>query len=205
VAVRVAAFTSADPGKDIVRLAGDLGSDLVLVDAPPTLLADPTLFTVLETSPCDVAVVVAREHDVWAGPVLVAFAGAEHDWAAVEIGAWIARAGDVPLLLAGPTTEAGDASRLHASASLAVQRALGVVAEPMLVEPGPNALVRAAATASYAVAGLSDRWSREGLGDVRAALAADARPPTLLVRRGLRPGGLAPNASLTRFTWSVRG
>jgi hypothetical protein len=137
--------------------------------------------------------------------VLVAFAGAEHDWAAVEIGAWIARARGVPLLLAGPTTEAGDASRLLASASLAVQRALGVVAEPMLVQPGPDALVRAAGAASYAVAGLSDRWSREGLGDVRAALARDAKPPTLLVRRGLRPGGLAPSSSLTRFTWSVRG
>jgi len=26
----------------------------------------------------------------------------------------------------------------------------------------------------------------------------------LLVRRGLRPGGLAPPAALTRFTWSIR-
>jgi DNA-binding SARP family transcriptional activator len=202
---RVAAFTSRDPARDVVRLAGDLQVDLLLVDAPPALLSDQTLQALLTTSPCDVAALVAREHVASSGPVLVPFAGAEHDWAAVEIGAWIARAGGVPLLLAGPVTEAGDASRLLASASLAVQRALGVLAEPMLVEPGPKALVRAAAGAGYAVAGLSDRWQREGLGDVRAALAAEAAPPVLLVRRGLRPGGLAPSSSLTRFTWSLRG
>ena len=41
----------------------------------------------------------------------------------------------------GPGGDGGrDASRLLASASLAVQRALGVVAEPLLVEPGPDAL-----------------------------------------------------------------
>jgi hypothetical protein len=27
----------------------------------------------------------------------------------------------------------------------------------------------------------------------------------LLVRKGLRPGGLAPPASLTRFTWTLAG
>jgi DNA-binding SARP family transcriptional activator len=205
VDTRVAAFTSTAPARDLIRLTTDLQADLLLVDAPPALLADAVLVALLQTSPCDVAVLVARDHHPSDGAVLVAFAGAEHDWTAVEIGAWIARAGGVPLQLAGPVTEAGDASRLLASASLAVQRALGVVAEPLLVEPGPQALVRAAAGASYAVAGLSDRWQREGLGEARAALAADAEPPVLLVCRGLRPGGLAPNASLTRFTWSVRG
>jgi hypothetical protein len=51
---------------------------------------------------------------------------------------------------------------------------------------------------------LSTRWDREGLGSVRVRLAREATPPTLLVRRGLRPGGLAPPTSLTRFTWSIR-
>ncbi len=32
-----------------------------------------------------------------------------------------------------------------------------------------------------------------------------AATPTLLVRKGLRPGGLAPAENLTRFTWSLRG
>jgi hypothetical protein len=53
------------------------------------------------------------------------------------------------------------------------------------------------------VAGLSNRWQREGLGMARGALTASTTP-VLLVRRGLRPGGLAPRDSLTRFTWSLR-
>src|SRR5260221_8890014 len=35
----------------------------------------------------------------------------------------------------------------------------------------------------------------------RSAIAEQARCLTLFVRRGLRPGGLAPRDSLTRFTW----
>lgn len=46
--------------------------------------------------------------------------------------------------------------------------------------------------------GLPAAWA---LGDVRLAVARDAPPPTLLVRRGVRPGGLAPRESVTRFTW----
>ena len=53
------------------------------------------------------------------------------------------------------------------------------------------------------VVGLSTRWHAEGLGGARLRLAREAVPPTLLVRRGLRPGGLAPPAALTRFTWSL--
>jgi hypothetical protein len=64
--------------------------------------------------------------------------------------------------------------------------------------------VDAAHDAALAVVGLSDRWQKEGLGTARAALAQIDSPPVLLVRRGLRPGGLAPRESLTRFTWSIR-
>ena len=96
-----------------------------------------------------------------------------------------------------------DASRLLASASLAVQRALGVAAEPLLVEPGPERLTAAARESAIAVVGLSDRWRKEGLGPARSALVASGQP-TLLVRKGLRPGGLAPPENLTRFTWSLR-
>jgi nucleotide-binding universal stress UspA family protein len=133
----------------------------------------------------------------------VPFVGAEHDWASAELGAWVARAQGVPLWLAGPGGEDRDASRLLANASLAVQRALGVAAQPLLLERGVEALVRAADDAGLVVVGLSHRWRKEGLGSVRAALASEARPPVLLVRRGLRPGGLAPRESLTRFTWSL--
>jgi hypothetical protein len=38
---------------------------------------------------------------------------------------------------------------------------------------------------------------------VRLAMAREAGAPTLLVRRGVRPGGLAPREHLTRLTWSL--
>ena len=43
----------------------------------------------------------------------------------------------------------------------------------------------------------------EGIGSVRTAIAARAGVPTLFVRRGLRPSGVAPNQTLTRFTWTL--
>jgi DNA-binding SARP family transcriptional activator len=202
IQARAATFTSAAYGQDAVRIANEQDVDLLLVDGTEHLLDDSVLALVLDAAPCDVGVLVDRKLQV--GPVLVPFVGAEHDWSAVEIGAWIARSQELALQLAGPGEGPRDASRLLADASLVVQRALGVVADPVIVEPGPDDLVQAAADAALVVAGLSDRWRKEGLGPVRSALVSEARPPVLLVRRGLRPGGLAPPESHTRFTWSVR-
>ena len=140
--------------------------------------------------------------------MLVPFGGADDDWSAVELGAWLARASDVPLRLAGATAvpEQGrrDASRLLSHASLAVQRVLGVAAEPVLTSPGEDGMLEASRDAGLLVVGLSTRWHDEGLGPARLALARHATAPTLFVHRGLRPGGLAPPAALTRFTWSMR-
>jgi len=204
VASRAAAFVSSEPADDIVRFAAEQDVDLVLVDGPAELLRDAMLARLLATAPCDVAIVVGTEP--LPGQILVPFVGADHDWAAVELAAWAAGALDVSLVLAGPGESAGgrDASRLLANASLAVQRTLGVAAEPLLLEPGAAAVVAAAADAGLVVVGLTDRWQTEGLGEVRGALATDARPPVVLVKRGLRPGGLAPSESRTRFTWSIR-
>jgi hypothetical protein len=55
------------------------------------------------------------------------------------------------------------------------------------------------------VIGLSDRWRQEGLGPTRSEIAKAAPAPTLFVRRGLRPGALAPRGNETRFTWSSPG
>ena len=63
-------------------------------------------------------------------------------------------------------------------------------------------MIEAAAGAAALVIGLSERWQREGLGTARLEVAQRAPCPVLLVRRGLRPGGLAPPHALTRFTWS---
>ena len=75
----------------------------------------------------------------------------------------------------------------------------------MLVDPDPQALVAAAEGAGIVVVGLTDRWRHEGLGRARTALATMVAAPTILVRRGVRPGGLAPRGSETRFTWTIRG
>jgi hypothetical protein len=205
VTARSACFTSLTPGVDLARLASEHDIDLMLVDAPSGLLEDARILTLLADAPCDVAIVVGGPP--MPGPVLVPFAGADHDWGAIELGAWLARSGGAPLRLAGASTgDSGrDASRLLASASLAVQRALGVAAEPMLVEPAPEALVAAAERASATVVGLTDRWRRDGLGRARTALATQAASPVLLVRRGVRPGGLTPRRDQTRFTWTIAG
>ena len=42
------------------------------------------------------------------------------------------------------------------------------------------------------------------LGETRRRLLARSSVPVLLVRAGLRPGGLAPERTLTRFSWSLR-
>jgi DNA-binding SARP family transcriptional activator len=202
IAARAAAFVSTTPADDLIRLAGEQDVDLLLVDGHSPLLEDELLARLLERAPCDVAILVGSQPQP--GPVLVPFVGADHDWAAVELGAWLVGALAVPLQLAGPREGASgrDASRLLASASLAVQRALGVAAEPLLIDPGPDALLAAADQAGLVVVGLAGRWRKQGLGKVRLALAESGRP-TLFVRHGLRPGGLAPPEQLTRFTWSL--
>jgi DNA-binding SARP family transcriptional activator len=211
VSARAASFTAEAPGAELARLATELDVELLLADAPDTLVAEGTpdedLTALLADTPCDVALLAPRDSHR-AGPVVVPFGGAEHDWAAVELGAWLARAADERLRLAGaaavPEHGRRDASRLLSHGALAVQRVLGISAEPLLTPPGEEGMLEASRDAGLLVVGLSTRWHREGLGDARLRLTQEALPPVLLVRRGLRPGGLAPPATLTRFTWSIR-
>ena len=207
VVARVAAFTSQAAGKDLVRLAAQQDVDLLLLDLPGAALpAD--LGAALAEAPCDVALVALRDGR-WPGadgPVLVAFGGAEHDWAALELGAWVAGALGVGLCLVGSagTTAAGrDASWLLANASLVVQQFANVATEPLLVPPGADGLAVAANGAAALLLGLSERWREEGLGHVRSSLVERSTAPVLIVRRGLRPGALAPRGTMTRFTWSL--
>jgi DNA-binding SARP family transcriptional activator len=201
--VRAAAFTSLTPGADLARVAAEQHADLVLVAAPDRTLEDARLIALLDDAPCDVAVLVGgamRE-----GPVVVPFTGADHDWAAIELGGWLARGTGSKLQIVGAVAVDGarDASMLLGNASLAVQRTLGVAAEPVLVDPAGDALIEATREAGVVVVGLTERWRREGLGRARSALAAQGERPTLLVRRGLRPSALAPTRASTRFTWTV--
>jgi hypothetical protein len=90
-----------------------------------------------------------------------------------------------------------------ADASIAVQRLVDVDTEPLLVEPTEDGLADAVADASVVVVGISPRWRRDGVGASRRALLR-AEAPVMLVHHGLRPGGLAPRESRTRFTWSLQ-
>jgi hypothetical protein len=211
VAVRTAAFTSTEPGEDLVRLASEQDTDLLLMDCRLAGALEADVVAVLDRAPCDVALLTGREG---AGPepaagraVLVPFGGAEHDWAAVEVAAWVARASGASIVLAGAEGDPGlgklDASRLLARASLLVQRAVGIMTEPLLVPRGAQGIVDASSKAGLIVGGLSGNWHEEGLGDTRLAIGGLAACASLFVRRGLRPGGLAPRESLTRFTWSL--
>jgi len=203
IAARVAVFTSTESGRDIVRLAVEQDVDLVLLGGALT----PDVEVVFAGAPCDVAL-LERDEPPSIGPdwpILVPFGGADHDWAAVELATWIAQAKGASLRLAGVSGDAkgGDASRLLASVSLIVQRIARIETAPLLVEPGGQGLARAAEGSGLIVFGLPAGWPERGLGEVRAALAREAGPPTLLVRKGLRPSGLAPERSRTRFTWSL--
>ena len=139
---------------------------------------------------------------------MVPFGGAEHDWAALELGAWISGATGATLQLlgaAGQTEERSRVTRLLGDAGLLVQQYAGVATEPVLAEPGREGIVSAAGGASLLVIGLSDRWRQEGLGPTRSEIAKAAPAPVLFVRRGERPGALAPRTDVTRFTWSAVG
>jgi DNA-binding SARP family transcriptional activator len=207
---RVAAYTSPQPGAEAALLATEHDVDLVLADAPASalqagLLGEP-LATLLAGAPCDAAILVGGDANA-PGPVLTPFGGAEHDWSAIELAAWLAASLETPLRLVGtkadPALGRRDASRLLARASMMLQQVVGIVTEPVLVPAGPEGVLEAARDAGLLVVGLSERWRTEGLGSARLALAAGAGVPTLFVHRGLRPGGLAPSETLTRFTWTL--
>jgi hypothetical protein len=208
---RVAAFTSRDAVVDLCHLATTHDVELVLMDAPPGIdasLVPDGLTAILERSPTDVALVVRAPPGLASGTGIFApFGGGEHDWAALELGAWLASALSGKLTLVGtqedPRQDRRDASRLLADASLAVQRVVGVETTPLLVEANDQALIASVEPASVVVAGMSPRWRRDGIGAARSALVRCARPSVVLVHRGPRPGGLAPRETRTRFSWSI--
>jgi hypothetical protein len=213
VTARAVAFSSNKPGEDLIRLTETQPVDLVLVEGSRPLLGEAiplgAVKPVLQSAPCDVAVLMAIEGEpVRIGPdapVVVPFGGAEHDWSALELGAWLAAQADAPLKLlgaAGQTDEGKSVSRLLGDAGLLVQQFAGIPAEPVVSEGGREGILAAAAGAGLLVIGLSDRWKQEGLGQTRSDIAKGSAAPVIFVRRGTRPGALAPRDNVTRFTWS---
>jgi Kef-type K+ transport system membrane component KefB len=216
VAARGVALTSNAVGSDLVYIVNREPVDLVLIEGRRRLIGEGVplgeVSVVLEGAACDVAVLVAREGvPIGVGPdhpVLVPFGGAEHDWAALELGSWLASSTGAPLKLlgaAGQTDEAKSVTRMLADAGLVAQQATGIATEPLVVEGGRDGIVAAASGAGLLVIGLSDRWRREGLGPTRSEIAKAAPAPVLFVRRGTRPGLFAPRDNVTQFKWSMAG
>ena len=214
VPARAVAFTSTDAGRDLAKLADREDVDLVLIDGRRPLRGEGVprgdVGSVLRKAPerrrrprrargrgrragrrCAAGRALRRRRARLGGARARRLAGRVDRRAAAAAG----RRADGE----------EDASRLLATASLLVQRFVGVAAEPLLAEPGREGLLRAAAGAGLLVIGLSDRWREEGLGPVRHEIAAAAPAPILFVRRGLRPGALAPRTDVTQFTWSHVG
>jgi Kef-type K+ transport system membrane component KefB/nucleotide-binding universal stress UspA family protein len=216
VVARGVALTSSKPGTDLVHIVEREPVDLVLTEGRRRLIGEGLPFgdvgTVLEKAPCDVAVLIARAGVAIAidadHPVVVPFGGAEHDWAALELGSWLAASTGAELKLlgtAGQSNEEASVTRLLADAGLLVQQATGVETEPLVVAGGRGGIIAAAQGAGLLVLGLSDRWRREGLGPVRSEIARAAPAPVLFVRRGVRPGVFAPRDNATQFKWSSAG
>ena len=213
VTARAAAFTSAEPARDILRLVSNADVALLALDAPNGLdgegRLDGELSTVLREAPCDIALLTGSSSAAGADAadcIAVPFGGGEHEWAAVEIGAWFARAEQRPLRLVGavgdPSAGRRDASRLLASVSLLVQQFAGVDTEQALAD-AEDGVAAFAEGARVVLIGFPDDWRSRGIGRTRLELLRHAAAPGFLVRGGLRPGGLAPAESLTRFTWTL--
>ena len=169
VETRTAAFTTVDPVADAVRLASAYDVRLVLMDAAEldAVALPEDVASIVERAPADVGLLSGAAMDWESGDgVCVPFAGGEHDWAALELGAWLASSRGTALRLLGIRADARhgrrDASRLLADASISVQRAIGVDAVPQLVDPDPVSLVEAAGGATIVVTGLSASWRRDG-------------------------------------------
>ena len=189
VEARTVSFTSDAPAGDLARLAEEQEAELLVVSGS----------VAPEATQCDVAIAPRPDLSFQPdGPVLVPFGGSREEWASLELGAWLARAHGLPLRLLGAEAsgEKRDASRLLANASLALQRFAGTASEPVLVAPGAEGILKE--PGSILVVSHPGKLDR-----TRQALVERTSVPILLVRAGLRPGGLAPEHTLTRFSWSL--
>jgi DNA-binding SARP family transcriptional activator len=119
---RTAVFTTDALARDTVRLARTYDVELVLLDLPHVEDELPDhLAEILDGSPADVAMLAGSVDAAHGDGVFVPFGGGDHDWAALELGAWLALGTNAPLRLVGtvadPRRERRDASRLLADAS----------------------------------------------------------------------------------------
>jgi class 3 adenylate cyclase len=208
VTSRVAAFRASNAGAAVEKLALRQEVGLVVAGAAGLVHGngDELATGILRSAPCDVALHLARGGASAQGPVMVPFAGTEHDWAALELATTIAAATGASLVLTGSNApsgeDEGDASRLLAAASLIVQQIGGLIAEPLLIPRGADAVVEAAANASHVLTGVPADYEVRGIGNTRREVARRIATTVTFVRRGARSGVISADRDVTRFSWT---
>ncbi len=183
---RGVALTSTNPGSDLAHIVEREPVDLVLTEGTPPPdrrggAARRRDRAARARARRDVAVLVAKEGDpIELGPdkpVLVPFGGAEHDWAALELGSWLAASTGAPLKLlgaAGQTDEGKSVTRMLADAGLLVQQATGIATEPLVVAGGRDSII-AAADGARACSCSASRTAGAVRGSVRRARRSPGR------------------------------
>ncbi len=205
LSARVAAFVSGSPGEDLVRLAVAQQADLVLIDGSAELLRDRELHEAARTG------TVRRTWPVRDGGKSRPCARSLRRCRASLGGG---RAGRVDRRFDGcPSGARRNRGRpLERTTGLEPPAGERLTRNPAgsrhcgRTAPGRGGRRRArpgGCSGGSHSGRASDRWSTDGLGTVRHALVTSGGPPTVLVRRGARPGGLAPDEELSRFTWSL--
>ena len=164
VSARSASFTSRDAGADIVRLAQQQDTDLLLVESPPGLLGDraprgdPRRRRPATSPSWSAGRPTAR---CWSRSRAPSTTGprssSEPGWRPPAAARSCSR--DRPAMAAGATPAGCSPTRRSRSSAPS-----GVAAEPLLVAPDPGALAAAATGMGLVVVGLSRRWQQEGLG-----------------------------------------
>src|SRR5262249_38636739 len=124
---RSAAFRSRSLAEHVTALAAEHDADLVVLDAAELIEAHGRLadwvVAVLSDVTADV-VLLPNDPPPSGRSLAVPFGGSEHDWAAAELAALLARASGSGLRVIGALTEDDDGSRLVARVGLAIQRAV---------------------------------------------------------------------------------
>ena len=142
------------------------------------------------------------------GPVSCRSAPRWHDWAALELGAWVARATGAPLRLIGAAVgrRRGRPRRQPPARRRLADRPAraGVVAEPLLASPGRSGVIALAEGAGLLVVGPLGALARGGPRPRARASSPRRRPRRpCSCAAGRAPGGLAPPRRATRFGWSL--